>query len=435
VLREHIKNPKLMASFLVSDVLRKSLFLNEMLTRSLGNFSIKERRFITEIVYGTIRHLKHIDFWIEQAFKKKLSKIEPGVLSIIRIAIYQTLFMNNRPDWSVTYEAAELVKKSNNKKSAGFVNFILREIQRIGPTKEKLLELTDGNIEEFNKVYYSYPDWLYKTILEKVGPKIIDRYLNLANIPLGITLRVEGENNERDEIIKFLEDQGVDAEKSEISSYGIYTHKAVNYDMLKDFKHVFIQDESSQLAVLDMDIVKGETILDLCAAPGGKSFFLSYLTGEKGKVISADINRYKLQMIAESVIKHGIKNIEIKLQDAAVYRDEWSDNFSKVLVDAPCSALGTVRRHPEIKWLKKEKDIHRMAGLAANVLKTGSKYVKKNGILLFAVCTYTREETTDQIQKFIKNNNNFKVEKAYYTINSDHDQRDSFFIAKLRRIR
>lgn len=430
-----VKNPKNIAASIVSKVLDESLFINELLNNTIDSIPYTERRFITELVYGTIRHLTQIDFWIEKAMKKSISKVDTDILSILRISVYQMLFMSNRETRSVTHEATEIVKASDNKKAAGFVNFIMREIPRLKPSRAVIMSSVENNEDRFNTIYYSYPSWLYEIIKPMVSKKSLASFLELANTPLGITLRVEGGEREREKIIETLTSQGVTAEKAAISPFGIYTDRAVNYTMIKDFGNVFIQDESSQLAVMEMDILPGMDVLDLCAAPGGKTFFLSYLTGEKGKVIAADINRHKLQNINETMIKYGRKNIDIKLHDATVLRNEWKDKFCRVLVDAPCSSLGTIRRHPEVKWLRNKNDPDQMARLSGKILDTASNYVALDGILLFSVCTFTRRETTDQVQEFIKNKPNFKVEKAYYSVSKTNDKRDEFFITRFRRIK
>ncbi len=432
------KHPKLVASYFIKQVLEKAVFINELLNDQLDLFPYKQRSFITELVYGTVRNLIHIDFWIKQAFVKDLSKIEPELLRIIRISVYQILYMSNRKVWFVTNEATELLKKMGKKRSAGFVNYMLREILRQEPSKEKLKELIKDE-DLFLRTYYSMPKWLFDRI--KNHPiidtsKKLEQYLQIANSPLGITLRVEDSEERIDEIINQLNKKGANAEKAKSSPNAIYTERAVSYNLIKDMENVFIQDESSQMVVDAMDVKKGEEILDLCAAPGGKTFYLSYLTGETGKVVSSDVNIYKLQQVLDLALKYKKKNIEIKLQDATILRKDWVDRFPKVLLDAPCSAIGTIRRHPEVKWLKKDSDAKKMARLSAKILKNASKYVQKDGLLLFAVCTLTREETVEQTEKFLKNNPNFKLEEQYYTINpKENQQRDFFFIAKFRRIK
>ena len=425
---------RMTASSLTRTVLDSSLFINELLNNSLSAFKYPQRRFITELVYGTVRNLKHIDFWISLAFKKPLKRIDHTLLSLLRTSTYQMIFMSNRDPALVVNETTELAKKVCNKKASGFINFILREILRINPTRENMEEYFKDDKSAFLQTFYSQPEWLFKRLEKIASEDSLEAYLENINKPLGITLRVEGEGT-RDMVIKSLISKGAIAEPAKDCVYGIYTHKAVNYDMLEEFENVYIQDESSQLAVYEMDIQKGDHILDLCAAPGGKTLFASYLTGDSGSITAADVNRHKLEMLAETAIKYKKKNIVIKLHDSTVLRPEWENKFDKVLLDAPCSALGTIRRHPEVKWLKKEEDASKMAGLASQILDKAANYVKKDGILLFAVCTFTIEETTDQIQNFLIRHPEYKVEVAYNTVSSIHDQRDTFFICKMRKIK
>ena len=182
-----------------------------------------------------------------------------------------------------------------------------------------------------------------------------------------------------------------------------------------------------------MEIEKGDKILDICAAPGGKTLFASYLTGENGFVTAADVNGNRLNMLADVVIQHGKKNIGMKLHDATKDNHEWHDAFDRVLLDAPCSALGTVRRHPETKWIKNDNDPAKMASISGKILEQTAKYLKKNGVMVFSVCTFTQEETTEQIRRFSAHHPEFSVEKSYFTVTDINDNRDIFFICRMRK--
>ncbi|HOW52779.1 MAG TPA: transcription antitermination factor NusB [bacterium] len=435
LIGQRAQNPKITAASLTRKVLERSLFINELLNNTLDAFSLPERRFITELTYGTIRNLARLDFWIEQASGKPVSRIDRDVLSHLRIALYQILFMHNREDASIVNEAVEIVKGSSRREAAGFTNFTLREILRIGPSRAAMFRRLGHDRDRFYRVWHSFPDWLAALIGDLVGEKYRYKYLGFANTPLGITLRVEGDEARRAAVIAELQVLGVTAEPAALSPHGIYTDRAVTWSMIRDWPDVHIQDESSQLAVIDMAVEPGQQVLDLCAAPGGKTIFLSWLLGPTGRVTAADVNPYKLKNIAEALLRAGRNNVDIRLQDGAAHRPEWNDAFDAVLLDAPCSALGTMRRHPEVKWLKKPTDGVQGARLAATILENAARYVKPGGTLLFSVCTFTREETTGQIQQFVQKHPEFKVEKAYYTISTLLDNRDVFFIARLRRTR
>lgn len=429
------KDPRLVASSLIQDVLDQSFFVNELLNDSLSAFDFPKRRFITELVYGTVRHLSHLDYWILKVFKKPLKRMNKELLSLIRVSLYQILFMSNREAATIVFEAAELAKRCGNEKTAGFVNFILREILRTDPTRENMEADFGEKHDEFLQTYYSVPDWFFariKTQAEILG-KDVEEYLQIVNKPLGITLRIEGNEETRRQIIEKLVSKGASAEAAKLSPYGICTNKAVNFSMLKGFDNIFIQDESSQLSVLEMDIEPGDKILDMCAAPGGKTLFASYLTGDSGFVTAADVNGNRLNLLADVIIRHGKKNIEMKLHDATKDNPEWHGKYDRVLLDAPCSALGTIRRHPEIKWIKNNDDPVKMAAVSGKILERAGKYLKKGGILVFSVCTFTKEETLDQIKAFSAKHPEFSIEKSYFTVTGPDDNRDIFFICKMRK--
>ena len=431
------KDPRLVASSLIQDVLDQSFFVNELLNDSLSAFDFPKRRFITELVYGTVRHLSHLDYWILKVFKKPLKRMDKELLALIRVSLYQILFMSNREAATIVFEAAELAKRCGNEKTAGFVNFILREILRTNPTRENMEADFGEKRDEFLQTYYSVPQWLFdriKTQAETVGQDIED-YLKIVNKPLGITLRIEGNGEARQKLIEKLVEKGATATPAALSRYGIYTNKAVNFSMLKGFDNIFIQDESSQLSVLEMDIKPGDKILDMCAAPGGKTLFASYLTGVDGFVTAVDVNGNRLNLLADVIIQHGKKNIEMKLHDATKDNPDWHNKYDKVLLDAPCSALGTIRRHPEIKWIKNNDDPVKMAAVSGKILERAGKYLKKDGILVFSVCTFTKEETLEQIKAFSAHHPEFSVEKSYFTVTGPDDNRDIFFICRMRKIK
>ena len=431
------KDPRLVASSLIQDVLDQSFFVNELLNDSLSAFDFPKRRFITELVYGTVRHLSHLDYWILKVFKKPLKRMDKELLALIRVSLYQILFMSNREAATIVFEAAELAKRCGNEKTAGFVNFILREILRTNPTRENMEADFGEKRDEFLQTYYSVPQWLFdriKTQAETVRQDIED-YLKIVNKPLGITLRIEGNGEARQKLIEKLVEKGATATPAALSRYGIYTNKAVNFSMLKGFDNIFIQDESSQLSVLEMDIKPGDKILDMCAAPGGKTLFASYLTGVDGFVTAVDVNGNRLNLLADVIIQHGKKNIEMKLHDATKDNPDWHNKYDRVLLDAPCSALGTIRRHPEIKWIKNNDDPAKMAAVSGKILERAGKYLKKDGILVFSVCTFTKEETLEQIKAFSAKHPEFSVEKSYFTVTGPDDNRDIFFICRMRKIK
>lgn len=429
------KDPRLVASGLIQVVLDQSLFVNELLNDTLSAFDFPKRRFITELVYGTVRNIRLLDYWILKVFKKPLKRIDKELLALLRVSLYQILFMSNREAATIVFEAAELAKRCGNEKTAGFINFILREILRIGPTRENMEKEFGSDHDAFLQTWYSVPDWLYARVrlLSERSGRETEEYLRIINKPLGITLRVEGGEDIRQKIVEKLISKGASAEASKDCPYAIYTNKAVNFSMLKEFSGIYIQDESSQLAVTEMGIAPGDKVLDLCAAPGGKTLFASWLTGENGSVTASDVNCSRLDMLADVVVEHKKSNIEIKLHDATSDKREWHGQFDKVLLDAPCSALGTVRRHPEIKWIKSDEDPQKMASVTGRILDRAVNYLKPDGVLLFSVCTFTKEETEDQIASFKAKHPDFIIEKSYYTVTGIDDNRDIFFICKMRK--
>lgn len=430
-MKAKMMNPKLAAARFVMRILEKNIFVNDLLNSNLDHFPHNQRRFITELVYGTIRNLAYIDFWIEQASKKPLRKIDRELIGLIRISVHQILHMSNRENAVVVHEAVELTKKIHKSHSKGFVNFLLREIMRIQPNVLKLQEICGDDNKKYLAIRYSIPEWLLDTILSlnmNVDPvELLEYFLHHQ----GITLRIEGD--EREAVIKRLDELEVRAIKTIESPVGVYTERSVTYSMIRDIKGVFIQDESSQIVVQHMDISPGDTILDLCAAPGGKALYMSHLVKQEGAVTAVDVNHHKLRLIAEMLQLHGKKNVTLKLHDATMERKEWTTSFDKVMVDAPCSSLGTVKRHPEVKWHRKATDPEQLAQQAYKIMQQAAKYVKPGGIILFSVCTFTPIETVAQLEKFKKEYPQFTIESSGFTVSDPSDRRDLFYYFKCRK--
>ncbi|MCK5809012.1 methyltransferase domain-containing protein [bacterium] len=432
-MKTKMMNPKLAASRFVMRILDKNIFVNDLLNSNLDHFPHNQRRFITELVYGTIRNLAYIDFWIEQAAKKPLRKIDRELIGLIRTSVHQLLHMTKKNDAVVVHEAVELTKTIHKSHAQKFVNFLLREIIRLKPNVIKLKELCGDDSTKYLTTRYSIPQWLLDTILSI--------QLNIDSVELleyflhhqGITLRVDGGETERETVINHLASLEVNAEKTLESPVGIYTERSVTYSMVRDIKGVYIQDESSQLVVQKMDIAAGDTLLDLCAAPGGKTLYMSHLTGDNGKVTAVDINHHKLQLLAEALLQHNKTNVTIKLHDATLHREEWKSAFDKVMVDAPCTALGTVKRHPEVKWHRKAGDPEKLATIAYKIIEQAITYLKPGGTMLFSVCTFTQVETINQLEKFKKAYPDFTIESSGFTVDTTSDRRDLFYYFKCRK--
>lgn len=406
-----------------------------------------DRAFATEILYGTVRWKFKIDYMIQKFSKINISKISPWVLSCIRIAVYQIFFMDKVPEFAAVNQSVELVKIMD-KKASSFVNGVLRNILR--------------NKDEFNKINikdkikklsleYSHPTWFVDKFTKIYGEDFAKALMSVNNTPPELTIRVNTLKYRKCELIKLLTAKGIECLDGRLDESLILKGFSSIEKSEEFIEGLFmIQDESSMLAVKILDPKVNDRILDLCSAPGGKSTHMAQLMENKGEIQSFDIHEHKLTLVNENAKRLGIDIIKTRLMDSTVYDEEYKDYGDKVLVDAPCSGLGLIRKKPEIRWSVQPKDINELQKIQMEIINNASKYVKKEGTLVYSTCTISQEENEEIIQYFLKNNENFKLEsickylpenikyddtckKGYIKLFPNIHGTDGFFIAKLLR--
>lgn len=440
---------RLIAVKTLFDIEEKKSFSNIKLNQYFKQYNPDpiDRAFATEILYGTIRWKLRIDYMIQKFSKLKLSKLSPWVLCCIRAGVYQIFFMDKVPDFAAVNQAVELVK-INDKKASSFVNGVLRNILR---NKDEFNKIDIKNKIEKLSIEYSHPEWFVDKFIKIYGEAFVKALMNVNNTPPGLTIRVNTLKCKKEELVKMLSSKGIECiegrlsealllkgfnsiEKSEEFSEGLFT----------------IQDESSMLAVRVLDPKAGDKILDLCSAPGGKSTGMAQLMENKGEILSFDIHEHKLALINKNTKRLGIDIIKTRLKDSTVFDEEYKDYADKVLLDAPCSGLGLIRKKPEIRWTVTQKDIIELQKIQMDIISNASNYVKKGGTLVYSTCTISQEENEEIIQYFLDKNENFKLEsickylpddikkddtccKGYIKLFPNIHGLDGFFIAKLLR--
>ena len=440
---------RLIAVKTLFDIEEKKSFSNIKLNQYFKQYNPDpiDRAFATEILYGTIRWKLRIDYMIQKFSKLKISKISPWVLCCIRTGVYQIFFMDKVPDFAAVNQAVELVK-INDGKATSFVNGVLRNILR---NKDEFNKIDIKDKIEKLSIEYSHPKWFVDKFVKIYGEDFVRELMDVNNTPPGLTIRVNTLKCKKEELVKILSSKGIECidcrlsealllkgfnsiEKSEEFSEGLFT----------------IQDESSMLAVRVLDPKAGDKILDLCSAPGGKSTHMAQLMENKGEILSFDIHEHKLALINKNSKRLGIDIIKTRLKDSTVFDEEYKDYADKVLLDAPCSGLGLIRKKPEIRWTVTQNDIIELQKIQIHLINNASNYVKKGGTLVYSTCTISQEENEDIIQYFLYRNENFKLEsickylpddmkkddtcsKGYIKLFPNTHGLDGFFIAKLLR--
>jgi 16S rRNA (cytosine967-C5)-methyltransferase len=407
-----------------------------------------EIKLITEIVYGTIRWKEKLRYCLNLFLTHKIrnKKIE----LILLIGVYQILYLNSIPDYASINETVDIAEIKFDKKIKNLVNALLREISR---NKEKLVfpdENTD--IRRFMSVNYSYPRWLIDKWIDSYGIEVTKNMcMNLNEHGKG-TIRINRNIIERDRIIELI-NSDCRPEKTTYSNVGIHItnqHEIINSEFYKN-GYFSVQDESSQIVSLILDPKPGQIILDACSAPGTKANHIAELMNNKGRIISCDINNKRLKLVNNDAKRLGNSIIKTICADARNLAFIDGFQFDRILVDAPCSGFGTIKKNPDLKWNKDIDDIYNLSKLQVEILNNVSSLLKTGGIVVYSVCTLMKEENEQICEQFLRSNRDFVVDSnlstesekinrlldrnGYFSSLNYLDQMDGFFIAKFRKIR
>ncbi|MGM0844549.1 MAG: 16S rRNA (cytosine(967)-C(5))-methyltransferase RsmB [Bacillota bacterium] len=354
---------------------------------------------LTELTYGTIQRRMTLDFYLAPFINKKL---ESWVRQLLRLSLYQMIYLDKIPDRAILFEAVEIGKRRGHKGIASMVNGILRSIQRKGvPSTESIQD----PIERIS-IETSHPLWLVKRWADQFGLKKT-REMCETNITAPLqSARVNTMKTNADELIQALTEEGLTVQKSRIVPDAILSLKG-NLAKTDAFKRglMTIQDESSMLVGHSLSLEEDFLVLDACAAPGGKSTHIAELMKGKGKVFSLDLHKHKIKLIDESAARLGLVNINTKACDSRKAGEMFEpESFDRILVDAPCSGLGVLRRKPDIKYSKKESDLESLQKIQLEILKAVSPLLKKGGLLVYSTCTVDKDENQGTVEKLLKEN-------------------------------
>lgn len=429
----------------LGNVFNEKAYSNIVLNKTLNKaeISAKDKAFITEVVYGTVKYRYTVDVILSHYVKKGFKSVEPYVLNVLRSSIYQIRYLSKVPDFAVVNEAVELSKKHSSGKVAKFVNGVLRNYLR-----NKDEEYVKGNIEDILAFKYSFPRWMVKFFMNDFGKEKCEIILKGLNQVPGVTVRVNNIKKSYEQAYSELSELGYTIEEGEICPEALRIIKGKSIENNPLFKEgcITVQDESAMLVGMVMDLEENMTVIDLCSAPGGKTTHMAEIMNNTGKILAFDIHENKLKLIRDNSERLGINNIEANTLDASEFHEDLEGVAHRVLMDVPCSGLGIIRKKPEIKWNKNKNELKDLVNIQRKILKNGSRYLKKGGILVYSTCTLNKEENEKNINWFLKENPEFKLEKIYvgdldnliyhqegYVTILPNKYMDGFFIAKLKK--
>ncbi len=422
-----------------------NIILNEELEKSKKNLSEKDIGLISEIVYGTITWRLTIDEIIKKYSKIKFKKLSLWILNILRMGIYQIIFLDKIPKSATVNESVNLAKRYGHKSSANFVNAILRKVEKAD--YEEFHNIKDEE-EKISKLY-SMPIWIIKELKKELNIQEIEEICKNSNIRPKINIRVNNLKTNKQKLKEELLKRNIDFKNGKLEDF-IIVEKMKNIESLDLFKKGFftIQDEMAGLISIVLEPQKGQNILDCCSAPGGKTTYIAELIENEGNIEAWDIHEHRVRLVQENAKRLGVTCISTKVQDSTIYSEENKDKYDKILLDVPCLGLGVLKRKPDIKWTRNKEDIEEISKLQMQILDTCSKYLKKGGELVYSTCSILKSENEEIIENFVQKNYDFEIinlnenfkkyneekyKKSKYIKLFQNSENDGFFIAKLRR--
>ena len=439
-----MKSRKL-ARQIIQRVLEEGAYSNLVLSNELNNIDIedKDKGLITEIVYGTLRRKRTLDVLIGN-FVKDINLIDTTVLNILRVAIYQMYFLDKIPEYAACNEAVEEAKEVSLEASK-LVNGILRNYIK----DEKEIVVPGNRIDEL-AYKFSFQPWMIRLFIKQYGEERTMKLMAGLNETPKVTVRVNEFKAEYDEVYEKLEEIGYNIEDGYAcpEAIAIKGGKGIEDNQLFKEGLITVQDESAMLVAPLLDLKEGDKVLDLCAAPGGKTTHIAELLANSGEVLAFDLHENKLSLIEENAKRLGLNNIVCKAMDATKLNSDYISNGDKVLIDVPCSGLGIIRKKPEIKWNKTRQQLKDLVPIQREIMENAWQYLKPGGTLVYSTCTLNKEENEENLKWFLSKHNDAEIEKIYignnnnFIYNGDgsltilpNDSMDGFFIGKIKKIK
>jgi ribosomal RNA small subunit methyltransferase RsmB len=439
-------NSRKIVTNILTEVLNKGAYSNIVLNNTFNKYDLKaeDKGLITEIVYGTIKYKYTIDHILHKFIGSNFNKNSSFIINLLRSSIYQIKYLDRIPDYAVVSEAVNISKEESIRASK-FVNAVLRNYLR-----NKEIEPQEGNEVSRTCIEYSFEKWMVDLFIKQYGLEITKQILKGLNEVPSVTVRINTFKTSFEEVWNKLLEAGYNIEKGEVCSEAIrIIHgRSIEHNELFKAGYITVQDESAMLTSSLLDIKDNMEIADLCSAPGGKTTHISELLNNTGKVFAFDLHPNKLGLIEQNYNRLGLSNIVCDALDATNLNESLIEKMDRVLVDAPCSGLGIIRKKPEIKWTKSNKDLKELTEIQKKILMNASQYLKVGGVLVYSTCTLNKFENEKVIEWFIKNNSNFTIEKIDIGSRSNliydskgmltilpNENMDGFFITKLKKVR
>ncbi|RJE49231.1 MULTISPECIES: 16S rRNA (cytosine(967)-C(5))-methyltransferase RsmB [unclassified Dehalobacter] len=447
------QNARLIAVRILTRVEKEGAYANLLLRSQLSGLTLsRDRNLATALVNGALKNKLTLDYALRKHLNKPMSALPQEVRAVLRIGVFQILFMDRVPMPAAVNESVDLMNQLN-RTYAPLVNSVLRKATEIGwnfewPDQKK-------KIVRYLSVRYSHPEWMVKRWLTRWGKEETEALLKTNNEPALTSIRVNTLKTTREELKTLLGCKGIEATDGRYTPESLILKDFGNLEQLEEFQNGYftVQDQSSQLAAHILGVRDGDRVLDVCSAPGGKTTHLAQLMKNKGVIIAVDMYPKKLELIKETAERLGISIIKTIEGDARIL-EGIEQKFDRVLVDAPCSGLGVLRKRADLRWQKREDEISELPELQLAILLKAADHVREGGELVYSTCTTEPEENFEVVKAFRQLKPEFvsvdlseslpfaaeerdlkQLQKGVWQILPHHHNMDGFFIAKFRRPR
>ena len=410
-----------------------------------GGLEGREAALATQLCFGVVQNEMLLDFYISKFSNIPLRRMESKVVQALRLGLYQMLFLSKIPQSAAVNCSVELTRTHcKNPRAPGMVNAILRSLQR---NLNQLPTIPQNDLAEYFSILYSHPVWLVEELLPLLGSEGTAEFLQANNSQPPMTAMVNTTKAAAQEATELLAEQGVEVTPHPWLENCLILNKTGNLERLDAYEQglFYIQDPASRLMALASGAAPGMRVLDMCAAPGGKSFAAAIQMDNQGEVISCDLHPHKKKLIQAGADRLGLSIIKPMTADGKVRREEWVSAFGLVLVDAPCSGLGVIRKKPDIRY-KDPKPLEDLPQVQQAILENAAGYVKPGGVLMYSTCTILPRENGEIVSAFLEKHPEFvreafelpgaagRVEAGEITLWPQVHQTDGFFICKLRKV-
>jgi 16S rRNA (cytosine967-C5)-methyltransferase len=403
---------------LLNRVERSDSYLDRVLDAELRDpeLSDLDKGLLTELVHGVLRWQNKLD-WVLNGFSHgNFQKSEVNIKNTLRVALYQILFLDRIPHAAAVNEAVELIKRIRGEKVGGLVNAVLRNIIR----NLEGIRYPDPNEDpvQYLSVIYSHPHWIVKRWMKRFGLDDTRKLLAANNERPGLSLRINKLKTQPGEFLAMLDQQHIQYTGSTRVDFLVKAKSLTRIGQMELFRRGFftIQDESAVLPCLLLAPQPHERVVDLCAAPGGKTTALAEMMKNEGEIVAIDKYEAKLSSIKSACDRLGLRNVKLLAVDASTLE---SDKVDKVLLDAPCSGLGVLTKKPDIKWKRDITDIIKLAKMQGDLLENAARLVKAGGVLVYSTCTTEPEENQENVSRFLSRHPEFSVEDARQYVSHD----------------